>query len=129
MNSLKQTFISFDFDNTLYNPESDSAIPEMKELMEKYIQQGYGICITTLRGENEIDRIRDLFPHVMIYPTNGLNKAMALKKYVPVPVAVHYDDDLNICVSLKRYTKIKPIWVRSKRLIKDIKKMETINLQ
>lgn len=128
MNFQKQTYVSFDFDNTLYDPETDSAIEEMKNLMNDYANKGYGICITTLRGENEIDRIKELFPDIMIYPTNGLSKTIALKKYIPVPIIAHYDDDLNICISLKRFTKINPIWVRSKRLIKDIKKMETLNL-
>lgn len=128
MNNNKKPYISFDFDWTLYNPEKDTIIKEMKDIMDDYIKEGYGVCITTLRGENETGRIKELFPNIEIYPTNGFNKSIALKKYVPVPVLKHYDDDLNICISLKQWTKIKPVWVRAKRLIREIKKLETIDL-
>lgn len=125
----KQTYISFDFDNTLYNPDTDSIIPEMKALMDEYAKNGYGVCITTLRGENETGRIKDFFPNIPIYPTNGMNKTIALKKYIPVPIAIHYDDDLNICIAIKRFTRIKPVWVRNPRLLKAMEQLKTVDLE
>lgn len=126
--STTKPYISFDFDWTLYDPTKDGIIEEMKEIMEDYIEDGYGVCICTLRGENETARIRELFPDIEIYPTNGFNKAIALKKYIPVPIIKHYDDDLNICIALRTWTSIKPVWVRAKRLIKEMDKLETMDI-
>lgn len=126
--SANKPYISFDFDQTLYSPETDSVIKEMKDIMEDYIDDGYNVCICTMRGENETGRIRELFPDIEIYPTNGFNKALALKKYVPVPIIKHYDDDLNICIALRTWTSIKPVWVRAKRLQREMDKIETVDL-
>lgn len=123
-----KAYISFDFDNTLYNPETDSVNEEMKRIMEECIEDGYNVCITTLRSDKETNRIKELFPDVEVYPTGGYNKTIALKKYIPVPILKHYDDDLNICVSLKRWTTITPIWVRNKKLLNDMDKISHIDI-
>lgn len=130
MNKRKRkAYISFDFDHTLYNPETDSVNEEIVDILNAYKKDGYHICITTLRAERDTGRIRELFPDVEVYPTGGFNKTIALKKYIPVPILKHYDDDLNICVSLKRWTKITPIWVRNKSLLADIQNLEHVDLK
>lgn len=123
-----KAYISFDFDWTLYNPETDSIIKETKDIMDKYIKSGYNICITTLRAENDIKRIKELFPEITTYPTGGFNKTVALKKYIPVPILKHYDDDLNTCISLKRWTRIVPVWVRNKKMLEEMNDIEHIDL-
>ena len=119
-------YTSFDFDHTLYDPETDSLIPETYELVQKLIDDA-PVCITTLRGPEEIEKIKELFPDIQVFPTNGFNKVLALKKYIPVPIAVHYDDDLATCIALLS-TRIKPVWVRNKKTREGIDKLKTLEL-
>lgn len=120
-------YISFDFDWTLYDPETDKLIYETSELVKKLIADKANVCITTLRGENETDKIKEFFPDIRIFPTNGFNKVLCLRKYIPVPIAQHYDDDLGTCIALLQ-TRIKPIWVRNEKLREGIKKLKTFDI-
>ena len=120
-------YISFDFDWTLYDPEKDKLIYETAELVKKLIADKANVCITTLRGENETEKIKEFFPDIQIFPTNGFNKVLCLRKYIPVPIAQHYDDDLGTCIALLQ-TRIKPIWVRNEKLREGIKKLKTFEI-
>ena len=120
-------YTSFDFDGTLYDPLHDSIIPETYELVQQLIKDKAPICITTLRGENETDKIKELFPDIEIFATNGFNKVICLRKYIPVPIAIHYDDDLGTCIALMQ-TRIKPIWVRNERIREGIKRLKTLDI-
>lgn len=120
-------YTSFDFDQTLYDPENDRIIKETSKILYDLIEQGKKVCITTLRGENETDKIKDLFPNIQIFPTNGFNKVLCLRKYIPVPITKHYDDDLNVCIALSS-TSIKPVWVRNTRLRERMKKLDTLDI-
>ena len=120
-------YISFDFDWTLYDPEKDQPIYETSALVKKLVADKANVCITTLRGENEIGRIKELFQDIPIFATNGLNKVFCLRKYIPVPIAHHYDDDLGTCIALLE-TNIKPIWVRNEKLREGIKKLKIFEI-
>ena len=116
---------SFDFDHTLY--ETNRKIKETTKILYDLIEEGKKVCITTLRGENETDKIKELFPDIPIFATNGFNKVLCLRKYIPVPISKHYDDDLNVCIALAS-SSIKPIWVRGKRLRDGIERIEILDI-
>lgn len=118
---------SFDFDHTLYDPETNRKIKETTKILYDLIEEGKKVCITTLRGENETDKIKELFPDIPIFATNGFNKVICLRKYIPVPITRHYDDDLNVCIALTS-SSIKPIWVRGKRLRDGIEKIQILDI-
>lgn len=120
-------YTSFDFDHTLYDPETNKLIPETYDIIQQLIADKAPVCITTLRGENELDKVREFFPDIQIFPTNGFNKVICLKKYIPVPIAIHYDDDLSTCVSLLS-TKIKPVWVRNEKIRNGLKKLKILEI-
>ena len=124
MNSF---YTSFDFDRTLYDPETDQIITTTFELLQQLLKDKAPVCITTLRGENETDRVRELFPDIQVFPTNGFNKVYCLRKFIPVPIAIHYDDDLATCISLLS-TRIKPVWVRNKRIRNGIEKLKILEV-
>ena len=120
-------YTSFDFDHTLYDPENNVPIKETSKILYDLLETGKKVCITTLRGENETDKIKELFPDIPIFATNGFNKVLCLRKYSPVPITRHYDDDLNICVALAN-TSIKPVWVRGRRLREGIDRIEKLDV-
>ena len=120
-------YISFDFDHTLFDPEEDKEISEPSQLLRNLVESGENVCITTLRGQNEIQKIKELFPNVQIFATNGFDKVFCLCKHIPVPISKHFDDDLNVCVRLLE-TSIKPVWVRGKWLRNNIDKVEKLDV-
>lgn len=120
-------YTSFDFDYTLYNPETKETIQETSKIFHKLIEDDENVCITTLRGTNETEIIRELFPEVQVFATNGFDKVFCLRKYIPFPIKTHYDDDLNVCLALLS-TSIKPIWVRGKWLVEKMKEVEKLDV-
>ena len=120
-------YTSFDFDHTLYNPETKEIIQETSNILHKLLEDGENVCITTLRGINETAIILELFPNVQVFATNGFNKVFCLRKYIPFLIKTHYDDDLNVCLALLS-TPIKPIWVRGKWLVEKMEEIEKLDV-
>lgn len=92
--------VTFDFDNTLWDPEARKFIPQSIELLKKYQANGYKVAVITHRNHQEAQQAKKMLKDIgiSIYivscpsmdPTsNTLTKGEALLKLHP---AIHYDD-------------------------------------
>lgn len=105
-------WISWDFDNTLYDWSSRSINSELFNIFQKQREEGKNVCIVTLRTFEECPEVRYFFPDVRIFYTGGYDKVRYLLYRIPIEIVEHYDDRLDICLSLEG-SRIKPVWVFS----------------
>lgn len=103
--------ISWDFDYTLYNPHKENLIGNTYKLFSNMKKTGAELCITTYRYEYELSIVREFFPDIRIFATGRESKVFWLT-HLNTPVTKHFDDDFELCINLKKYTNIEPVWIK-----------------
>lgn len=119
------TWISWDFDNTLFDWSSRSINKELFEIFQQQQKDNKNVCIVTLRTLEECPEVRYYFPNIRIFYTNGKDKVNYLLNEIPIRIIRHYDDRLDTCLGLVG-TDIEPIWVFSSNDQKKFKKLKKI---
>ena len=115
-------YISWDFDDTLYDTKKHCLNTELLKVFKEQKNQGLNVCIVTLRSYEECHHVRYHFPEERIFYTDGHDKVRYLLFHCPVNIIEHYDDRLDTCCGLVD-TRIKPIWVRGERVKNQLEKM------
>ena len=118
-----EEYISWDFDDTLYDTKTQSLNMQLVETFNEQIKAGKNVCIVTLRTFQQCKHVRYLFPNVRIFYTNGQNKVRYLRYQCPVKIVKHYDDRLDTCLGLLE-TGIIPVWCFGQRVKANIQKLE-----
>lgn len=122
---LDEKWISWDFDNTLYDWSSRSINSELFKIFEKQRKEGKNVCIVTLRTLEECPEVRYHFPDIRIFYTAGHDKVRYLLYKIPINIVEHYDDRLDTCLGLIG-SRIKPVWVFSSNDQKKFDKLTKI---
>jgi hypothetical protein len=128
MTKETKDYISWDFDDTLYDWKSQTLNTELLKIFNEQIDAGLNVCIVTLRSFEECHHVRYHFPDVRIFYTDGHDKVRYLKYHCPVNIIRHYDDRLDICRGLLG-SKIIPVWVLGEKVKEDIEKLNIINFK
>ena len=122
---LEEKWISWDFDNTLFDWASQSINSELYNIFKKQQEEGKNVCIVTLRTIEECPAVRFHFPNVRIFYTSGEDKVRYLLYKIPINIIEHYDDRLDTCLGLID-TRIKPVWVLSSKDKERLQKLSRI---
>ena len=116
-------YISWDFDDTLYDTRKQCLNTELLKTFNEQKNQGLNVCIVTLRSYEECHQVRYHFPDVRIFYTDGYDKVRYLLFHCPVNIVKHYDDRLDTCLGLID-SRIKPVWTLGERVTANMKKLE-----
>ena len=116
-------YISWDFDDTLYDTRKHCLNKELLEIFNEQRNNGLKVCIVTLRSYDECHHVRYHFPDVRIFYTDGHDKVRYLLFHCPVNIIEHYDDRLDTCLGLLD-TRIKPIWTLGERVSTNMQRLE-----
>lgn len=108
---MSNSFISWDFDYTLYNPYTEGLIGNTYKIFRNMEKNNANLCITTYRYVNELEEVRKFFPDIEIFATGRESKIVWLT-HLKNPVKKHFDDDFELCIDLKKYTNIEPVWIK-----------------
>lgn len=118
-----ENFISWNFDNTLYDTRKQCLNKELLEIFNQQRKDGLNVCIVTLRSYEECHHVRYHFPDVRIFYTDGHDEVRYLLFHCPVNIITHYDHKLETCLGLI-HSRIKPIWTLGERVTSDMQKLE-----
>lgn len=123
-----EEYISWDFDETLFDWKSHRLNSELVKIFNRQKESGLNVCIVTLRSFEECADVRYFFPETRIFYTNGQDKVRYLLYHCPLKIIKHYDDRLDTCRGLLG-TDIKPVWVFGERVKEDIQNMEIVHFR
>ena len=121
-------YISWDFDDTLYDTKSQKLNSELVKIFNEQKSSGLNVCIVTLRSYEECSHVRYFFPDVRIFYTNGRDKVRYLKYHCPVKIVKHYDDRMDTCRGLIG-SDITPVWVFGERVKADMNRLNIIHFR
>lgn len=81
--------ISFDYDGTLWDENTDSPIEQVNCILNSFKKKGYGIIIITSRSPEYIDEIKRNYPGIPVYTAR--NKGIKVAELGNV--TRHYDNN------------------------------------
>lgn len=108
---LMSKWISWDFDDTLYDPYSGQLIGQTYKIFKNQLKSGAKLCITTYRYRDECETIEKLFPNIPIFAT-GRESKVELLRGLEGGVKSHYDDHLTLCLELLNTKICQPIFIK-----------------
>lgn len=108
---LMSKWISWDFDDTLYDPYSGQLIGQTYKIFKNQLKSGAKLCITTYRYRDKCETIEKLFPNIPIFAT-GRESKVELLRGLEGGVKSHYDDHLTLCLELLNTKICQPVFIK-----------------